>query len=435
LEQYGPDAVRWYMISNAQPWDNLKFDLEGVAEVQRKFFGTLANTYAFLALYANIDNYRPGTPVKWEDRPEIDRWILSELQTLILTCTDAFEAYEPTRAARAMQHFTGEYLSNWYVRLSRRRFWKGEAGLDKESAFQTLYTCLETLAVLMAPIAPFYADRLYRDLHTGAGRPATSVHLADWPAAQQAWVNADLERRMELAQSITSLVLSVRKRDKLKVRQPLARMMVPAADERQRADLLAVQDLILAEVNIKEMVVLEPGDPTLVKQAKPNFKVLGPRYGQAMKAIQEWSRTASQDAIAHYEQHGRLELQLGGQAVVLEAGDLDVLAQDVPGWTIASEGGLTVALDLALTDALVLEGKARELVNRIQNLRKDSGLEVTDRIVVRMLPAAGVDELLKSHGDYIARETLALHILQDASATGTAVDIDGINMTINLQKA
>jgi isoleucyl-tRNA synthetase len=435
LEQYGPDAVRWYMISNAQPWDNLKFDLEGVAEVQRKFFGTLANTYAFLALYANIDNYRPGIPVKWEDRPEIDRWILSELQTLILTCTDAFEAYEPTRAARAMQHFTGEYLSNWYVRLSRRRFWKGEAGLDKESAFQTLYTCLETLAVLMAPIAPFYADRLYRDLHTGAGRPVTSVHLADWPAAQQAWVNADLERRMELAQSITSLVLSVRKRDKLKVRQPLARMMVPAADERQRADLLAVQDLILAEVNIKEMVVLEPGDPTLVKQAKPNFKVLGPRYGQAMKAIQEWSRTASQDEIAQYEQHGRLELQLGGQAVVLEVGDLDVLAQDVPGWTIASEGGLTVALDLGLTDALVLEGKARELVNRIQNLRKDSGLEVTDRIVVRMAPAAGVDELLKSHGDYIARETLALHILQDTAATGTTVDIDGINMTINLQKA
>jgi isoleucyl-tRNA synthetase len=435
LEQYGPDAVRWYMISNAQPWDNLKFDLEGVAEVQRKFFGTLANTYAFLALYANIDQFKPGVEVNWMDRPEIDRWILSELQTLILTCTDAFEAYEPTRAARAIQHFTGEYLSNWYVRLSRRRFWKGEAGVDKDSAFQTLYRCLETLAVLMAPIAPFYADRLFRDLRTGAGRKANSVHLEDWPVANREWVNADLERRMELAQAITSLVLSVRKRDKLKVRQPLARVMVPAADERQAADLRAVQDLILAEVNIKAMVILEPGDPTLVKQAKPNFKVLGPRYGQAMKAIQEWSRTASQSEIAQFEQTGRLELQLGAHTVVLEQGDLDVLAQDIPGWTIAAEGGLTVALDLALNDDLLMEGKARELVNRIQNLRKDAGFEVTDRIAIRVGDAPGMEELLKSHGDYIAKETLAVHILQGGAAGGTWVDWEGINIEINLSKA
>jgi isoleucyl-tRNA synthetase len=388
-----------------------------------------------LALYANIDQFKPRVEVNWMDRPEIDRWILSELQTLILTCTDAFEAYEPTRAARAIQHFTGEYLSNWYVRLSRRRFWKGEAGVDKDSAFQTLYRCLETLAVLMAPIAPFYADRLFRDLRTGAGRKATSVHLEDWPVANREWVNADLERRMELAQAITSLVLSVRKRDKLKVRQPLARVMVPAADERQAADLRAVQDLILAEVNIKAMVILEPGDPTLVKQAKPNFKVLGPRYGQAMKAIQEWSRTASQSEIAQFEQTGRLELQLGAHTVVLEQGDLDVLAQDIPGWTIAAEGGLTVALDLALNEDLLLEGKARELVNRIQNLRKDAGFEVTDRIAIRVGDAPGMEELLKSHGDYIAKETLAVHILQGGAAGGTWVDWEGINIEINLSKA
>jgi len=408
IEKYGPDATRWYMITNAQPWDNLKFDLEGIGEVQRKFFGTLYNTYNFFALYANIDGFiYKEAEISLESRPEIDRWILSELNSLVESVDGFYNDYEPTKAGRAISDFVDAHLSNWYVRLSRRRFWKGEYTHDKISAYQTLYTCLETVAILAAPIAPFFSDRLFTDLNKITGRSnAISVHLADFAKADVSIIDKPLEERMQLAQQISSMVLSLRKQHRIRVRQPLSRIMIPVTDDAVKAQIEAVKNLILSEVNIKEIDYIS-GQGILVKKVKANFKALGPRYGKLMKQIAALVGGIDQNLIAQYENEGKLNLTIEGESVELIEGDLEVITEDIPGWVVSSMGSLTVALDVTITDQLRDEGVARELINRIQNIRKDKDFEVTDKIIIEVEKNNGLSEALSNNYSYICSETLA----------------------------
>jgi len=436
IDQHGPDATRWYMIANANPWDNLKFDPEGVAEVKRKFFGTLYNTYSFLALYANVDqwtNQEAQVPV--DERPEIDRWILSALNSLVHTVDQAYGEYEPTRAARAISDFVQEHLSNWYVRLCRRRFWKSSYGTDKIAAYQTLYQCLETVALISAPIAPFYMDQLYRDL-TSIARPdaSSSVHLALFPTVDQSLIDQALEQKMELAQQLCSLTLSIRQKEKIKVRQPLQRLMVPVQNDTDRARIEAIADLVKAEVNVKELVMVTDQDGILVKQIKANFKTLGPKYGQDMKAIAAAIGAMDATGISHIEQHGTFDLDLGNKTVTISAEDVLITAQDIEGWLVASEGGQTVALDITLSPELVAEGITREMVNRLQNLRKDSGLAVTDHIVVRILKDGIVETAINANLAYLMNETLAKEVVfEDQMADGLPITFDDVNTQISIQ--
>ncbi|MCI1751683.1 MAG: isoleucine--tRNA ligase [Flavobacteriales bacterium] len=431
LDAFGADAVRWYMISNAQPWDNLKFDAEGITEVQRKFFRALFNTYGFFALYANIDGFDVETaPVPMAKRTEMDRWVLSRLNSLLIQVQEAYDTYEPTQAARAIQDFVVEDLSNWYVRLNRRRFWKGDQGDDKNAAFQTLHRCLEVVAMLSAPITPFFSDRLYRDL-TGK-----SVHLSNWPKAEKARIDTVLEKRTALAQRLTSLVLSIRKKEGHRVRQPLRKMMVPVLDEAMRSDLDAIRDLVLGEVNVKELVMLDPSESKLTKKIKPDFKKLGARLGKRMKAAAMAINGFDQERIAELEKEGRIMLELDGEPLEILLEETDISADDVPGLSVAGEAGLTVALDITLDDELLQEGMARELVSRIQTLRKESGLEVTDRIELHIQRNGGgsFEQAVKTHAGHILAETLSLTSedqllvteLNPAFGPATEVELEGI---------
>ncbi len=413
IEKYGPDATRWYMITNSQPWDNLKFDLEGIAEVQRKFFGTLYNTYAFFALYANIDGFEfKEAEILVSQRPEIDRWILSELNTLVRKVDECYFDFEPTRAGRLIQSFVDEHLSNWYVRLCRRRFWKGEYTTDKIAAYQTLYTCLETISMLMAPIAPFFADRLFGDLNTVTKRhDAMSVHLSDFPTENSQLVDLDLEERMQLAQKVSSMVLGLRKKVNIRVRQPLQKIMIPVLDPKIRRQLENVEQLVLAEVNVKELEYLEETTGILTKKIKPNFKELGPRYGSLMKKIAAEVSTFTQDKIRQLEFCQKLMLLVDGGQVELLISDVEITSEDIPGWLVASEGTITVALDVTITDELRSEGIARELINRIQNLRKEIGLEVTDKISIKLQDCGEISESIIKNSTYICSETLAVDLL------------------------
>jgi isoleucyl-tRNA synthetase len=437
IEKYGADAVRWYMITNSQPWDNLKFDEAGVDEVRRKFFGTLYNTYAFFALYANIDKFDyKEADIDINERPEIDRWILSELNSLILEVDNAYQSYEPTRAGRAIADFVDAHLSNWYVRLSRRRFWKSEDNQDKLSAYQTLYTCLETVALLMSPIAPFFSEQLYRDLNNVTGRNnAESVHLTDFPEANKTYIDKALEERMEMAQLVSSLVLSLRKKANIRVRQPLSKIMIPVKDENMKTQLEKVSHLIKSEVNIKEIEFLSADNNILVKNVKPNFKTLGKKYGKQMKQIQAYFANMSQEEIHAFEKNNGTHLDVDGVDVELTLEDALISTQDIPGWAVTSEGDLTVALDMTITDKLMQEGLAREIVNRVQNLRKTGGFEVTDRIELLIEKNEKIDAAVEKFGDYICNETLATITMVDALNDVEAEElVEGINAKLKIQK-
>ncbi|MEE0922518.1 MAG: isoleucine--tRNA ligase [Paludibacteraceae bacterium] len=429
LDKYGADAVRWYMLTNSSPWENLKFDPEGVDEIRRKFFGTLYNTYGFFALYANVDGWR-GDEAKGREASltEIDKWVLSKLNSLVKEVTAAYEAYEPTKAGRAISDFVQDDLSNWYVRLNRKRFWGGEMDADKQAAYYTLYTCLKTVAQLMAPNAPFYGDRLYRDL-TGE-----TVHLSTWPVADEAMINLELERSMSLAQQATSMILSLRKRAEKNVRQPLQKAVIPAPDQETLEALLRVEDLIKSEVNVKELVIVraEDSEIKLVKKIKPNFKVLGKKVGGMMKQLAAAIAQMSQDDIATFETSGTFELC--DYALVAE--DVDIITEDMPGWLVANNGTITIALDIELTPALIEEGIARELINRIQNLRKSSGLEITDRIAVQLENREEIAAAVTNCNDYIASQVLATSlVLVDGLTDGTALEMDGYNVQCIINKA
>jgi isoleucyl-tRNA synthetase len=438
LDAYGADATRWYMVSNSQPWDNLKFDLEGVKEVQRKFFGTLYNTYNFFALYANIDGFNYAEEeITDENRPEIDRWILSVLNTLVGEVNDAYTQYEPTRAARAIQTFVDEHLSNWYVRLCRKRFWQGEYDSDKISAYQTLYRCLEVVAQLMAPIAPFFAEQLFRDLNERTGRhSAQSVHLSHMPQVNANGSDAALEQRMQLAQDISSLVLSLRKRENLKVRQPLSRMLIPVMYAGMQEQVEQVSDLIRTEVNVKTIEFITDTAGVVTKKIKPNFKALGPKYPQQMKAIAAAVQQFTQDDIFKLEREGGYALQLGEAQVLLQLEDVDILSEDIPGWLVASQGKLTVALDIQLTDELIDEGIARELVNRIQKLRKDSDFEVTDQIEVELQYHEIVKGAVDRFKPYICSQILAtsFELVASFNQPTTEIELDEVRLQIALKR-
>jgi isoleucyl-tRNA synthetase len=437
LSTYGADATRWYMISNANPWDNLKFDLEGIEEVKRKFFGTLYNTYSFFQLYANLDNFSYAeADIPLSERPEIDRWILSELNTLIQKIDDYYAEYEPTKAARAISDFTQDYLSNWYVRLSRRRFWKGDYQQDKISAYQTLYTCMVTLAKLGAPIAPFFMDRLYMDLNSVTKKETfESIHLSDFPVYNEAFVDKSLERKMESAQTISSLVLSLRAKEKIKVRQPLQKIMIPVSSKQQKEEILAVADLIKHEVNIKDIELLEEASDILVKQIKPNFKTLGPRFGKDMKAIAGAVTNFSAEDINKIEQNGVLDIVINGKNITLDLDDVEITSQDIEGWLVANEGNLTVALDVTINDDLRREGIARELVNRIQNLRKDSGFEVTDKIDIMLQKDEHIISAVEANKAYIKAETLANQLeIIDELENGIEIAFDDVNTKLFIKK-
>ena len=437
LATYGADATRWYMIANANPWDNLKFDLEGIEEVKRKFFGTLYNTYSFFTLYTNIDGFSYSEEdVALEDRPEIDRWVLSELHTLIAKVDKFYEAYEPTRAARAISDFTQDHLSNWYVRLSRRRFWKGDYQTDKISAYQTLYTCMVTIAKLSAPIAPFFMDKLYQDLNSVTGKETSeSIHLADFPKSDARFIDASLERKMENAQIISSLVLSLRAKEKIKVRQPLQKIMIPVDNEQQKEEILAVSDLIKHEVNIKEIQILEDASDILIKQIKPNFKALGPKFGKEMRLIAAEVQQFTQEDIVKIEKFGNISLEINGKEITLEREDVEISSKDIEGWLVANEGGLTVALDVTITEDLRKEGVARELVNRIQNARKDAGLEVTDKIRLTVLNFENLQHSIQENKAYIMSETLTQELVFVAALeAGTEIAFDTIKSRILIEK-
>jgi isoleucyl-tRNA synthetase len=437
LAEYGPDATRWYMISNANPWDNLKFDIEGVAEVRRKFFGTLYNTYSFFSLYANIDGFKYAeAEIPLNERPEIDRWILSELHTLIKTVDEAYADYEPTKAARAISDFVQENLSNWYVRLCRRRFWKGEYGTDKIAAYQTLYTCLLNVAKLSAPIAPFFMDKLYTDLVNATGSERfTSVHLANFPVSVENFVDKSLESKMMKAQTVSSLVLSLRKKEMIKVRQPLQKVMIPILDENQRAEIEAVSDLIKAEVNVKEIELLDDASGVLVKQIKPNFKALGPRFGKDMGLISSEIQKFSQEQINEIDAKGELSLVISGKSIILTSQDVEISSQDIPGWLVANSNGITVALDITISEELKQEGIARELVNRIQNIRKDSGFEVTDKIKVQIQRSGELEQAIKNNENYIKDETLTEELnFTDNLENGIEIEFDDIKTRILISK-
>ncbi len=437
LHTYGADATRWYMIANANPWDNLKFDVDGIEEVKRKFFGTLYNTYSFFTLYTNLDGFKyEEAEIPIQNRPELDRWILSELNTLIQKVDDYYADYEPTKAARAISDFTQDYLSNWYVRLSRRRFWKGDYQQDKISAYQTLYTCLITIAKLGAPIAPFYLDRLYLDLNKVTQKETfESVHLAQFPEYIALMVDKTLERKMEAAQTISSLVLSLRAKEKIKVRQPLQKILIPIDSISQKEELLQVVDLIASEVNVKEVELLEDASDILVKQIKPNFKVLGPRFGKDMKSVAQAISNLNAQDIKYFEQNNGLDIDISGKKITLERSDVEISSQDIEGWLVASADGFTVALDITLNDNLKNEGIARELVNRIQNLRKDSGLELTDRIDVSLQKDSNIISAIKENSAYIKEETLTnkLEIINELDS-GIEIEFDDVYTKLLIKK-
>ncbi|OIQ23338.1 isoleucine--tRNA ligase [Lacinutrix sp. MedPE-SW] len=437
LDTYGADATRWYMIANANPWDNLKFDLDGIEEVKRKFFGTLYNTYSFFSLYTNLDKFSYAEDdIALNERPELDRWILSELHTLIQKVDEYYAEYEPTKAARAISNFTQDYLSNWYVRLSRRRFWKGDYQQDKISAYQTLYTCMLTIAKLGAPIAPFFMDKLYLDLTKATHTESfESIHLAKFPESDSSFIDKALERKMEAAQTISSLVLSLRAKEKIKVRQPLQKIMIPIDSQEQKEEILAVADLIKSEVNIKEVELLEDASDILVKQIKPNFKALGPRFGKDMKLIASEIRKMTSEDIKKIEQNGSLDVDCNGKIINLELSDVEITSQDIEGWLVANEGAITVALDVTISNELREEGIARELVNRIQNLRKDSGFEVTDRISVQLQDDKQIAQAVKTNLEYIKAETLtdSLDVVEQVD-NGIDIAFDNINTKLFITK-
>ena len=441
IEKFGSDPLRWYMITNASPWDNIKFDVDGIEEVRRKFFGTLYNTYSFFALYANVDGFNYSEPdidkSGEHQRPEIDRWILSLLNSLIKEVDGYFEAYEPTRAGRAISDFVNDNLSNWYVRLNRRRFWGGGMTEDKLSAYQTLYTCLETVAKLMAPIAPFYADRLYSDLIAVTGRDTVlSVHLSDFPKCREDLIDKDLEERMQMAQSISSMVLALRRKVNIKVRQPLQTIMIPVIDAHQQAAIEAVKTLILNEVNVKELKFVGNSSGILVKKVKPDFKKLGPRYGKIMKALSVAIQGMSQDDINAFEQKETFTFMIDGQTVEIYRSDVEIISEDIPGWLVSNEGRLTVALDITVTEALKKEGLARELVNRIQNLRKSNGYDIVDKVRIAIVSIPEIVAVVEEYNQYIANQVLAVSIdlVEDIEEDATELDFDEFNLRIKVEK-
>ncbi|OYU81437.1 MAG: isoleucine--tRNA ligase [Flavobacterium sp. BFFFF1] len=438
IKEYGPDATRWYMISNANPWDNLKFDIEGIAEVRRKFFGTLYNTYSFFSLYANIDGFKYAeAEIPLQERPEIDQWIISELNTLIKDVDGFYADYEPTKAARAISDFVQENLSNWYVRLCRRRFWKGEYAQDKIAAYQTLYTCLISVAKLSAPIAPFFMDKLYIDLTAAVDSEGfESVHLAEFPQFVENFVNKTLESKMQKAQTISSLVLSLRKKEMIKVRQPLQKVMIPILDENHKQEIEAISDLIKAEVNVKEIELLDDASGVLVKQIKPNFKALGPRFGKDMGLISKEIQGFSQEQIAQLDRNGSIALVISGNNITLTLQDVEITSQDIEGWLVANANGITVALDITISPELRNEGIARELVNRIQNIRKDSGFEVMDKINVQIESgSSSLKEAVEANVDYIKSETLTETIVfMETVPSGTEIEFDDIKTKILISK-
>ena len=439
IDKYGSDPLRWYMITNASPWDNLKFDIEGVEEVRRKFFGTLYNTYSFFALYANVDGFDYSQPeVAWENRPEIDRWIISLLNTLVKDVDNYLNTYEPTRAGRAISDFVNDNLSNWYVRLTRRRFWGGGLTEDKLSAYQTLYICLETVAKLMAPIAPFYADKLFGDLIAVTGREhVASVHLSDFPVCHEELIDKDLEERMQMAQSISSMVLALRRKVNIKVRQPLQHLMIPVLDEHQRSALEAVKALVLNEVNVKEMRFVDNTEGILVKKIKPDFKKLGPRYGKIMKALAAAIQQMSQEDINAFEKAGTFTLKVDGVDAVIDRADVEIISEDIPGWLVANEGRLTVALDITVTEELKKEGLARELVNRIQNIRKSSGFDITNKVIIKIASATEMDGAIQSFREYISNQVLAksIEITSEPIANATTLDFEDFTLDVLVVKA
>ena len=439
IEKYGSDPLRWYMITNASPWDNLKFDVEGVEEVRRKFFGTLYNTYSFFALYANVDGFDYSQEeVAWAKRPEIDRWILSLLNSLVKDVDAYLNAYEPTRAGRAISDFVNDHLSNWYVRLNRKRFWQGGLTEDKLSAYQTLYTCLETVAKLMAPIAPFYADKLFCDLIAVTGREQVeSVHLSDFPVCHEELIDKALEERMQMAQDISSMVLALRRKVNIKVRQPLHVLMVPVLDEHQKESIEAVKSLILNEVNVKDMKFVDNTAGILVKRIKPDFKKLGPRYGKIMKTLAAQIQQMSQEDINAFEKAGTFTLQVEGQEAVIERADVEIISEDIPGWLVANEGRLTVALDITITDDLKKEGLARELVNRVQNLRKSSGFDITDKVNITVASSTEMNDAINDYKEYIANQVLAnsIEIADEPIADATTLDFEDFTLAVKVVKA
>ena len=437
IEKFGSDPLRWYMITNSSPWDNLKFDTDGVDEVRRKFFGTLYNTYSFFALYANVDGFTYAeADVPVAERPEIDRWILSLLNSLIKDVDACYNDYEPTKAGRLITDFVNDNLSNWYVRLNRKRFWGSSMSADKLSAYQTLYTCLETVAKLMAPIAPFYADRLYMDLISVTGRDnVVSVHLANFPVADESLINTELEARMQMAQDVTSMVLALRRKVNIKVRQPLQCIMIPVVDEDQKRHIEAVKDLIMSEVNVKEVRFVEGASGVLVKKVKCDFKRLGPKFGKQMKAVAAAVSEMSQEAIAELEKNGKYTFQLDGGEAVVEATDVEIFSEDIPGWLVANEGKLTVALEVTVTEELKREGIARELVNRIQNIRKSSGFEITDKINIVLSKNPDTDGAVNEYNTYICNQVLANSLtLADEVADGTELNFDDFSLYVKVTK-
>jgi isoleucyl-tRNA synthetase len=440
IEDNGSDPLRWYMLTNSQPWDNLKFDMAGVDEVKRKFFGTLYNTYNFFAMYANIDGFTfAEKEVPVAERPELDRWIISLLNSLVKEVADSYENYEPTRAGRAIAEFVSENLSNWFVRLSRKRYWGGEYDQDKISAYQTLYTCLNTVAKLMAPIAPFYADLLYSDLNKVTGlEPDQSVHLADFPGYDESLINVDLEQKMDLAQKASSMILALRRKEKLKVRQPLAKIMVPVLNKNFQEQFDAVKAIILSEVNVKEVEYLTDSAGIISKKIKANFKTLGPKYGKLMKQISGEIAGFTQENISQLEKSGVYELNIGGELVSLSLEDVEIQTEDIPGWTVASEGGLTIALDINLTEELKQEGIAREFINKIQNIRKDSNFEVTDRIVLKIEKNEKYNLAVENFRAYISNQTLANDLvlvdkISDGKTHTVEIDTD-LEAVISVEK-
>jgi isoleucyl-tRNA synthetase len=439
IEKYGSDATRWYMITNSQPWDNLRFDADGIDEVRRKFLGTFYNTYAFFALYANIDGFAyKEDEIPVEERTELDRWILSELNSLIKIVDDAYDTYEPTKAGRAIQYFVNEHLSNWYVRLSRRRFWKGSYTKDKIEAYQTLYRCLEVIAQLASPIAPFFTEKVFKDLNQVTNRfDVPSIHLTDFPVADDKLINKNLEERMELAQKISSMVLSLRKKNNLRVRQPLNKIMIPVLNKHFKDVVQAVEALILSEVNVKEIEYITEDSNVLVKKIKPNFKSLGPKYGKLMKQISAQIQQFGQDDIKKLEESGEMKFLIDENMVIINLEDVEIGTEDIPGWSVATQDHLTVALDMTLTPELENEGLARELVNRIQNLRKDKGLEVTDRISLSVEKTDATQDAFEAFKDYICSETLAQMELVDNIENNGFEEIeliDGIIVKLILKK-
>ena len=438
IEKYGSDPLRWYMITNASPWDNLKFDMEGIEEVRRKFFGTLYNTYSFFALYANVDGFTGKEPIiPIAERPEIDRWIISQLNTLVKDVDNDYASYEPTRAGRAISDFVNDNLSNWYVRLNRKRFWGGEMDDNKLAAYQTLYTCLVTITQLKAPIAPFYSDKMYKDLIATTGEGAASVHLSDFPASNEECIDKELEERMHIAQDITSMVLALRRKVNIKVRQPLSMLMIPVVDEQQKQHIAAMKNLILTEVNVKELKFVDNAAGILVKRVKPDFKKLGPRYGKIMKQLANAIAGMSQEDIAMYERDGSYTFEIDGTKATVGIEDAEILSEDIPGWLVANEGRLTVALDITLTEELQREGYARELVNRIQNIRKLSEYEITDKIRITIAPNPVLDNVVKEYGEYISRQTLAdsIAIGNVSGENVTELDLDTFKVNIHIEKA